>query len=60
LKQKGVRIVGVGYSVENQEAKDLVKDISTPGEAIETTLDDIAMIVDRVVHAWILSTTCHR
>ena len=52
LKQKAVRIVGVGYSVENQEAKDLVKDISTPGEALETTLEDIAMIVDRVVHGF--------
>ena len=52
LKQKGVRIVGISYSGYPRSFKKLtnfIKDLSTPGEALETTLDDITMIVDRVV-----------
>ncbi len=52
LRGKGVRIVGIAYSYAysfEKRVSNFVKDISTSGEALETTLEDITMIVDRVV-----------
>ncbi|CAB4032582.1 ---NA---, partial [Paramuricea clavata] len=49
LRQKGVRIVGISYSDVYQNVRDFIKNISTPGEALETSLEDIKMIVDRIV-----------
>ena len=48
LRGKGVKIVGIAYS-GFRTVTNFVRDISTPGEALETTLEDITMIVDRVV-----------
>ena len=49
LKQKGIRIVGIGYSDFGKRLANSIKDISTRDEVIITALDDIGMIVDRVI-----------
>ena len=51
LKKKGVRIVLVAYNLSPSRFNS-IKEISTPGEALETPLDDIAMIADRVVNGF--------
>jgi hypothetical protein len=52
LKKKGVRIVLVAYNLDHPSDFNSIKEISTPGEALETPLDDIAMIADRVVNGF--------
>ena len=48
LKGKGMKIVGITYSY-SRILTNFVRDISTHGEALETTLEDVTMKVDRVV-----------